>query len=83
MHESCASCRYILSTPGGAVCRRMPPHPSLVIVGTNASGPVFDVRSSWPPVRAEWWCGEYRKTNGILQPMPTDERLLGAAQGTG
>jgi hypothetical protein len=81
--DTCASCRFVLADRTGSVCRREPPKPALVMTGQTAQGPVLDVRSMWPPVRMEWWCGEYRKMNGVVMPTAADERLLGAAQGTG
>lgn len=70
--EGCGKCRYGMANKdnGGWGCRRYPPQthfiivlrqskPALVMQGGPSMVPVEEQRSAYPPVKPDWWCGEF------------------------
>ena len=81
MAETCAGCRFFLTVGNGAVCRRNPPTGQYMLVPGDGGRPMMQFMPIWPQVRADQWCGEFRR--GLMLPTPIDERMFGEAAGQG
>ena len=79
MADSCANCKFVFQGSDSLYCRRNPPTGAFVYVPGPGQQPSLMVRGTFPPIRAEMWCGEYRR--GMVLATPADERLMGAMEG--
>ena len=68
--DVCQNCKYFWKTPQkDQFCRRGPPQVTNHIIGQHqlTKQPVSAPFSSFPPVRPEWTCGEFRRPVAITQ----------------
>lgn len=82
MTDSCANCRFLVTTPQSAFCRRMPP----VIITTGfdpdrKGGLLAKMSTAFPSVRMDWYCFEHRRVLVPANAAVVDERLQGAGEG--
>ena len=71
--NSCGKCKHYHPGDVENVCRRFPPvpYPSIIVVDDGGEGgmPVPQMIgkfSLFPTVRADWTCGEYERSLGVV-----------------
>ena len=70
-NERCGNCRFYMINPQDmrqGVCRSKPPV-IFMVPGQGPGGlPQINFMGQWPPVRDEFWCGEWKaRSPGELQ----------------
>lgn len=59
--QACPSCRFFDGPPGAdGHCRRNPPQVTLLPMQNMAGKVVPQPYSQFAPVKADWWCGEFK-----------------------
>lgn len=59
--QHCPACRFFDGKPNSdGHCRRNPPTVTIIPVNNALQQVVPQPYTQFPPVRADWWCGEFK-----------------------
>ena len=78
--ECCINCKFSHPiSPQQALCRRMPPTPTVVMVpeGQPSAGNVM-IRGIYAPCEPGNWCGEYRRALAVATPADVANLIGGS-----
>lgn len=90
-HNPCRTCKFFEPSPGdpsnlkkpmAGTCHRYPPHPQVLGAQPMPGGVMLNTQPVWPPVMADFWCGEWDGTLDF-KPLGMPLRRDAAPVGTG
>ena len=70
--EACGNCKFVLAINGNLECHRMPPTVSLLFgQDQKTKAPMVAASvSTWPTVRLDQYCGEFRRRIILATELP-------------